>query len=427
MFWLLISNKIFMDRELPIEVIKNKKRKLYIKIGIGTIFLVLLLLLFNNVLSGSIDSTDFVTDIVKTGEITSTITASGTVLPEFEELFLSPIASRIEKVVASAGSQIYEGDTLLILDRESINLSVQKMNDELDLNKAQLDKQKLSLEKSVKELETDISIRELKIKSLEAAFQNQKRLFDIGGGTQEELDKADLELKIASLEIKQRQQNLENLKESAVVEIKEKQLQIEIQKKNLEETKKKAEGSVVISHRIGVLTWIVDQIGSEVRDKQELAKISDLNSFKIKGNISDMYASKIQTGQDVLIKVNDTLLNGKVTTIMPAVNNSIIEFMVALKEKNSKMLRSNMKVDVYLITSFKSNAKIVRNSGFYKGKTEQYVFVKKGDITERRLANFGISNFEMVEIISGVDTGEEMITTDMKEYENRKQLKINPK
>jgi len=414
-----------MYRELPTEVIKKRKRTFYIRSGIGIVFLILLFILLKRVLSGSIDISDIVTDHVKISEITSTITASGTVLPEFEVLFLSPIASKIEKVVTSAGSQIKEGDTLLILDQESINLSVEKLKNELELNNAQLEKQKLELEKSIKELETDLDIRELKIKSLEAAVQNQKKLLEIGGGTREEIEKADLELKIALLEIRQMQQNLTNLKESAIIEIKEKNLQIRIQSKNLEETKKKAEGSIVISHRNGVLTWIVDQIGAEIRDKQELAKISDINSFKLKCSISDMYASKIQTGQDVLIKVNDTLLNGNVTTIMPAVSNNIIEFMVALKEKNSTLLRSNMKVDIYLITSYKKNAKIVKNSGFYQGKNEQYVFVKKGNIAEKRMAKTGISNFEMVEIISGLETGEEIITTDMKEYEHRKQLKIN--
>lgn len=413
-----------MDRELPVEVIKKRKRTFYLRSGGGIIIVIFLLILLKKALSGSIDNSDFVTDLVRTGEITSTITASGTVLPEFEILFLSPIASKIEKVVASPGTQIKEGDTLLILDRESIDLTVEKLNNELELNNAQLQKQKLALEKSVKELETDIGIRELKIRSLEAALQNQKKLLEIGGGTREEIEKADLDLKIATLEMQQMQENLKNLKESSVVEIKEKQIQIEIQKKSLEETRKKAEGSIVVSHRPGVLTWIVDQIGAEIRDKQELAKISDLNSFEIRGNISDMYASRIQTGQDVLVKLNDTLLDGKVTTIMPAVSNSIIEFMVALKEKNNKMLRSNMKVDIYLITNFKSDAKIVRNSGFYQGKAEQYVFVKNGKIAEKRLVKIGISNFEMVEIISGAEPGEEIITTDMRDYEHRKQLKI---
>jgi HlyD family secretion protein len=413
-----------MDRELPDEVIQKRKRTFYLRSGGGIIILILLLFVLKKALSGSIDNSDFITDHVKTGEITSTITASGTVLPEFEILFLSPIASKIEKVVASPGSTVREGDTLLILDRESIDLTVEKLNNELELNNAQLQKQKLALEKSVRELETDIGIRELKIKSLEAALQNQKKLLEIGGGTREEIEKADLDLKIATLEMQQMQENLRNMKESAVVEIKEKQIQIEIQKKSLEETRKKAEGSVVVSHRSGVLTWIVDQIGAEIRDKQELAKISDLNSFEIKGNISDMYASRIQTGQDVLVKLNDTLLAGKVTTIMPAISNSIIEFMVALKEKNNKMLRSNMKVDIYLITNYKSNAKIVRNSGFYQGKTEQYVFVKNGKIAEKRLVKIGISNFEMVEIISGAEPGEEIITTDMRDYEHRKHLKI---
>jgi HlyD family secretion protein len=264
----------------------------------------------------------------------------------------------------------------------------------------------------------------LQTRSLEAAVQNQKRLFDVGGGTQEELDKADLAVKIAHLEIKQMLQNLENLKESSVVEIREKQLQIQIQQSKLEEKRKKLIESVVIAHRIGVLTKIADQIGSEVLDKQELAIVSDLSSFKLKCSLSDAYAYKIQPGQDVLVKVNDSILNGKIVTIMPAVSNGTVDFLVALKQKNHQSLRSNMKVEVYVVTNFKSNTQIVKNSGFYKGKDEQYIFVISNNVAERRLAKIGIYNFEYVEILSGAKAGEEIIITDMKDYEHRKELKI---
>ena len=413
-----------MDRKLPKEVLRSSKKKMITKWTIAVAALLTLVLLLRFSLSGSVNENEMICDRVIVGNISSTINATGTVLPEFEELFLSPIASKIEKLVASAGKQIKCGDTLLILDRETINLSVQKLRDALEVDKTQMEKHRLSVQKSIKELETNIAIRELRNKSLEAAYLNQKRLFDIGGGTQEELHKAEMELKISQLEYSQMKENLVNLKESSVVEIREKQLQIDIQNKSLGETGKKLADAVVVAHRKGVLTSIVDQIGAEVHDKQELAKVSDLSSFKLKCNIPDTYASKILIGQEVLIKLNDSLLNGKVTTIMPTVNNGIVEFMVALNEKFNPALRPNMKLDVYAVTSYKHGAKTVKNAGFYKGQAQQYAFVRKGEKAERRLIKVGISNFERVEILSGVEAGEELIVSDMKEFENHKELKI---
>lgn len=413
-----------MDRELPKEVIRLSRKKLIGKLSIAFTAVALLVLLLHFSLSGSVKESEIVFDRVVIDNISSTITATGTVFPEYEELFLSPIASKIEKLVASTGKQVKNGDTLLILDREAINFAVQKLSDALEVDKTQLEKYKLSSLKSIKELETNIAIRELRNKSLEAAFLNQKRLFDIGGGTKEELQKAEMEQKISALEYAQMKENLINLKESSAVEMKEKQLQIDIQNKSLFEMKQKLSDAVVVAHRKGVLTSMVDHIGAEVRDKQELAKVSDLSSFKLKCSITDTYASKILIGQDALIKLNDSLLNGKLVSIMPTVNNGIVEFMVALNEKFNPALMPNMKLDIYVVTSFKHQVKTVKNAGFYKGQAQQYVFIRKGNKLERRLIKIGISDFERVEILSGLEAGDDLVVSDMKEYENHSELSI---
>ena len=125
-----------------------------------------------------------------------------------------------------------------------------------------------------------------------------------------------------------------------------------------------------------------------------------------------------------IIRINDTQLRGNINNISPAVNNSIVSFDVGLEQKDSKLLRPNLKVDVFLVTATRTKVLRLPNGPAFKGSNEQLVFVLKNGIAEKRLVKLGLSNFDFVEIVSGLKRGEEVITSDMKGYEYAKQITI---
>jgi HlyD family secretion protein len=96
-----------------------------------------------------------------------------------------------------------------------------------------------------------------------------------------------------------------------------------------------------------------------------------------------------------------------------------------LNEKNNPLLRPNLKVDVFVVTSFKENVVRVKNGAFYKGAAKQTLFVFNGNKLIKKEVEFGESNFNYVEIKSGLNKGDKIVISDMSDYERHDEITVN--
>jgi HlyD family secretion protein len=106
------------------------------------------------------------------------------------------------------------------------------------------------------------------------------------------------------------------------------------------------------------------------------------------------------------------------------VANNVISFEIQLDEQNNKLLRPNMKVDVYVVTAAHTRVMRVANGAAFKGPSDQDVFVIRNGKAERRRLHIGLSNFDYVEILDGVKPGETIITSDMSDYLHAEEVTI---
>jgi len=157
-----------MDRALSDSVKRKRKRKLITRVTIVCLVSFTLIVLLRNVIRPSIQAEDFYTEQTKKGNIQASVSASGTVVPEFKEIITSPISSRIIKILHNTGDEVNNGDTILLLDTKIAILSLEKMKDELAMNKNNVNKLKLQLEKSLIDLKTQYQIKMLYVEDMEA-------------------------------------------------------------------------------------------------------------------------------------------------------------------------------------------------------------------------------------------------------------------
>ena len=66
----------------------------------------------------------------------------------------------------------------------------------------------------------------------------------------------------------------------------------------------------------------------------------------------------------------------------------------------------------------------IANSSYYVGKGEYELFVVNGDQLLKRKVQLGDSNFEYVEVISGLQEGDEVVVSDMNAYKDKNKLKL---
>lgn len=414
-----------MDKVISPGVVKGRRNKSILIIATTIAVLGLAIWLLRALIKSSLTTREITTAVVEKGDVENTVNASGEILPEFEGILTSPINASVQSVIIDVGSPVKSGQSILTLDKSASQTEYEKLKFELESKNNDVKKLKLQLDKSFYDIKSNNDIKQLRINSLEADVENARRLFKAGGGTQEDIEKAEQNLKVANLEKQQLENEIKNKQQTMQLEMKEAEIAASIQQNALHELERKLTLANIIASRDGVVTWVNKNIGAAVHEGDPLARIADLSSFKVQGNISDNYLDQLHNAMTAIIRINETQLRGTIVNISPSIQNGIVSFEVRLDEPDNKLYRPNMKVDVFLVTSAKSNVMRVANGPAFKGAGVQDIFVVKNGKAVRRTVRTGLSNFDYVEIKDNVQPGEVIITSDMNAYKNTSEITIN--
>ncbi|MCF7919000.1 MAG: efflux RND transporter periplasmic adaptor subunit [Candidatus Cloacimonetes bacterium] len=413
-----------MDRELNAEELRRLRWKRIIT-GCVIIFVVVLLLFgIRQLLGRRIERSRLVISVAEPGVIEGTITASGAVVPAYEQTLSSPFISRIDSVYRQAGDEVKKGDRLLKLNIDYMELQHEKAQDEYELMQNEMLQRQLQKAQKSLELDTERQIKELQVATFENELAIQQRLYELGGGMQSSVDRAQLNLDIGRLELGQLEARILNEEQMLEVELTGLELRMSIKRNEILQLEQELKLADMGAEFQGVVTWINDTPGISVNKGEALARIADLTSFKIKGAVSDYYADKLTTGNPVYLSISGNRLDGLITSIEPTVRNNIITFYAELYEKNNLLLRSNMRVDISIITTTKSGVVRIKNGPAINGKGLMPLFIDHGNWAEKRMVRVGETNLDFAEIVSGITFGERVIISRMEDYESLKKIKI---
>lgn len=413
-----------MDTALPNTVIQQRKRKRAYVVAVIVIIILICIWLVRFSFASTINSTAFTTSKVEIGNIENTLTASGQILPEFEEVITSPISASIKDVLLDAGSQVKAGQAILTLDKTATQTEFEKQKFGLESKRNSIQQLKVELDKSFYDIRSNNDIKQLRINSLHAAVEDAKRLYKAGGGTKEDVEQAELNLKVAELEKKQIENEIKAKQQTMQLQIRESEIAAAIQENDLNALQRKLQMADIVANHAGVITWVNKNIGASIQEGESLARVADLNSFKATGTISDTYLDQLHNGLPVILRANDIQVRGVISNIYPSVQNGIVSFDIQLNDRSNKQLRPDMKVDVYVVTAANNHVMRVANGAAFKGATTQDIFVLKEGKAERRKVHIGLSNFDYVELKDNVKLGEVVITSDMSDYKNAKEITI---
>lgn len=414
-----------MDRDIPQTVVRQRKSKVWLILGIAALVVVTSVWALRGVMFPSLKRSELRVALVENGRVENTLSATGEVQPEFEQLLTSPITAVIQRVYLSEGAPVKAGEKIMELDKESTRMDFEKQKDELDLKRNGIVKLKLELDKSFYDLKINDSIKAFRINALRADIESARRLFKAGGGTRETVDKLENDLHIAQLEKRQLENDIRSRQAVTQTSIRESEITASIQEKSLRAFERKLQKADICAIHTGVLTYVNKNLGQKVSEGESLARVADLGSFRVLGSISDNYATQLHPGMPVIVRLNDKDIRGALANVHPSVSNNVITFDVALDDKTAGDFRPKMKVELYLVTESRAQTLRVANGPAFKGGASQDIFVLRPDgKAERRRVNIGLSNFDFVEITEGVAAGEQVIVSDLSNYKNAKEIII---
>lgn len=415
-----------MDREIPKEVRNKERNKKIIRYGgIGVASVIVISVLISFMRTG-VKTKDLVFSTVDKGTIEVSVSASGKVVPAFEEIINSPINTRIVEIYKKGGDSVDIGTPILKLDLQSVETDYKKLLDEEQMRSYKLNQLRVNNQTKLNDLAMKIKVSAMQLNRKKVELRNEQYLDSLGSGTTDKVRQAELSYNVAQLEYEQLEQQYDNEKEVLAAEYKVQELDFSIFRKGLAEMKRTLDDAQIRSPRKAILTYINNQIGAQVSQGSQLAVISDLSHFKVEGEIADTYSDRVAAGGKAIVKIGSEKLEGTVSSVTPLSKNGVISFTVQLNEDNNRRLRSGLKTDVYVMNAVKEDVMRIANASYYVGRGEYELFVRNSDkeIVKRKV-QLGDSNFEFVEVASGLQPGDQVVVSDMSNYKNKNKLKLN--
>lgn len=168
--------------------------------------------------------------------------------------------------------------------------------------------------------------------------------------------------------------------------------------------------------------------GASLKTGQPIITIPDMSRLGVEVNIHESHIKKIELGQKALItaeSVPDRILEGKVTKVAVLPDSNASRYNPSLKvypaaveiEGSHDFLKPGMTAKVEIIVRELADVTYVPVQSVFSENEEFFVFRKDGGGYQRKPVDVGEHNNEFIEIIGGLDEGEEVLLRMPDDYE----------
>lgn len=372
----------------------------------------------------SVRRADIRTGVVVAGAAEATITAGGLILPEYESVIVSPVDTRVAKILRRPGESVGPDDPIVALDAAEPEAELRKLDDQMALQRNSIEAERLTLETTLTDLRGRRALEVLEQKSLAQKVERNRRLLELGVISRDAAEANQIDLEKSGIQIDQLDEAMKNAAADLERRLAGLELEMSILRRDREESARRLARATATAGRSGVVTWVVPVEGAAVRRGDELARVADLGSYRVEATLSDVHAGRVRPGQAVRVEVGGRRLGGQVTTVRPTVTNGLLTIEAALDEPAAPELRPSLRVDVHVVTERRASTLRVARGSYLTIDGENAVFVLNDGRAQRRPVTFGIVGFDSLEVVSGLAAGDEIILSDMTNYREAREVTI---
>jgi len=413
-----------MDRPLADPQILRNRLRLAMQILVPVAALAFVLTMLPGWIRPTLERARIRTAVVASGPIEAVITASGTVVPEIERALSSPVDAKLLRLLKRPGSPVRIGEPVAELDLTDSRLALEKLSGSLAITDNKQNQARLALERSLSDLDARIERKKLEAESLHLKAVASQQLAEQGLASQQQMSDARLVARQAAIEVEQLRRERADAQRSTDLQSEGLALERASLVKEEAAARRTLDLATARADSDGIVTWILSQEGTLVRRGEVIARIADLQSFRVDASVSDVHSGSIRPGMPVKVVVNDVSLHGSIAEVLPAVDNNVIRFVVALDERTHAALRPNMRVDVFVVTNRRAKTLTVRQGQFVTGADRADVFVIRNGRALRLNVHFGLRGADDIEVLSGLAGGDEVVLSDMRDYQHLEELEV---
>jgi HlyD family secretion protein len=416
--------------DVPRPHVAKQKRKRRIIIIAGSILGLILVTFLLSRLKPAVPSVDRSTvwiDTVKRGPMVRQVRGLGTLVPQEIRWIAANTEGRVEKIVIRPGAHVEPDTIILELSSPELEQSARDAEMKAKAAEAEMTTLRATLQRQVLEQESSAARVHSEFQQAKMEAETNENLKK--NGLVAELTYRTSKVKSEDLEVRDaiEQKRLTFARDSIEPQIASKQSEVD-QVKALAQLKlNQVEALHVRAGFAGVLQQLPLEVGQRVIPGANLARVADPTKLKAQVKIAETQAKDIQNNQVASIDTRNGIVAGHVVRVDPAVEQGTVTVDVALDGDLPKGARPDLSVDGTIELERLDNVIYVGRPAFGQENNTVGIFKLVAGTSEavRTPVKLGRSSVNTIEILSGLEPGDQVILSDTSSMDAHERISLN--
>ena len=416
--------------DVPREGVAAKKRKRRILIiSASAVGLILATFALSRLkpAAPSVDRSSVWIDTVKKGPMVRQVRGLGTLVPEEFRWLPTTTEASVEKILIWPGTKVESGDVILELTSPELEQSAHEAESKAKAAEAELATEKATLQRELLDQESKATAAHSAYEQARMERQTNDQLaknglvaelvYKTSKIKEEECQKSD--------EIESKRLNFS--RDSIEPQLASKQAAVDQANQFAKLKLDQVEALHVKAGMSGVLQALPVQVGQRVKPGDNLARVADPSKLKAQIKIAETQAKDIQPNQQATIDTRNGVVKGHVKRIDPAVEQGTVTVDVAFDEELPKGARPDLSVDGTIELERLDNVVFVGRPAFGQENNTVGMFklVPGSNDAVRAPVKLGKSSVNTIEILSGLNPGDQVILSDTSAWDSHERIRLN--
>lgn len=375
----------------------------------------------------ALDPSTAVIDTVKRGEMVRDVRGNGTLVPQVTRWVPAPTDGRVETILLQAGVEV--GADTVIVELSNPQLEQQATDADFQVKAAEADEQNLKVK-----LESDTMTQKAAIATINAQYSQAKLQLDADEGLAKQGFLPELQLKISRVAVQDLANRLKVEQERLAVNSKSTQAQLNAAASRLQQLRAmsklrrdQVDNLKVRAGTAGVLQQVSVQVGQQVTQGLNIARVADPASLKAVLRVAETQIKDVRIGQPVLVDTRNGVIQGTVARIDPAAREGTFDVDASLVGPLPPSARPDLSVDGTIeLERLKDVLKVGRPAFGQANQTiGMFVLTPDGSEAVRTKVTLGRNSVSTVEIVDGLKEGDKVIISDTSALDSYTRIRLH--
>ncbi|MZP31104.1 efflux RND transporter periplasmic adaptor subunit [Heliobacterium undosum] len=356
---------------------------------------------------------------------------TGRVMGETESAIMSKLNARIVKVLVDVGQEVTAGQPLIQLDDRDYRVALAQAEANLRAAQARLaDTENGARPQERQQMEQKVTAAAASLDIAKKTMERTQSLFDAGAASKNQLESAQLALTQAQTTYEQLLQQQSQMLEGATAQTLE-SLRAAVAQMSaiVDQARLNLEATVLtapVNGRIASKPAHEGEMAATAPAANTLLTIVSSEPV-VEASVPEEYIKQIQVGQAMkarIEQVSSEVFEAKVIAVSPIANSASKEYPVKLSLPQSGLWKSGMYAEVTLPNGEARSPIVVSKNAVVKRGSERVIMVTDGSTVTTRPVLTGRSDGSNIEILSGLNGGEKIITVGQNDLKDGDAIQV---